>query len=619
MGTSRVFTMDAVAGTVSDILDLGSGADFGLQNPRGLALASDGQGAPETAYVLNTLENTLSVIDVSTPSSISEVTKVAVGNDPTPDAIRLGRNAFNNAFASTSGTFSCGSCHPDGNTDQLMWRIGGACFFGACSQDDEPRSTMPIRGLKNTLPLHWDGTLGDPFGGPNGATGLGGNPDVSDCDLSSGDHACFLALVDGALSGVMCDPDAVANPAGCPSGGNELGATERADMATFLANVQYPPARLRSMDDDVTAQAMDGFRDFFMDQGSSVIDGANDPDTCADTTAGCHDLPLGASTNSSTLGGFDAPTMRGLNDRFLQFSLGLTAVEEFLAFANVGLSAIPPFLNFDLPPLEPSIQWDPNEGFQEITTFGTAFLLFDPVYRVRPIDMFQMLEEASTGFSGSFARQVTLNQTTTSGGNLADTEAIMNQLEDADVDGLVNLRAEGVRNNVKTVLSYRALTGMYKSGNLELSHADLINEAVAGTSVLTLTGALRENVGAATHPQPLLAQDGTGSGVTGDPPLPNMSSGGPSNPPAFTVVGVDVRTDAVILVDGVVVDGSVSCGETTVGDFCADGGDSDSTIDVDIDLDDRPSTGTHLLQVQNPGGPLSNELPLCVGNANNCT
>ena len=58
---------------------------------------------------------------------------------------------------------------------------------------------MPIRGLKNTLPLHWDGTLGDPFGGGNGAVGLGG-AGGTDCSLgdADGDHDCFLDLVQAA-------------------------------------------------------------------------------------------------------------------------------------------------------------------------------------------------------------------------------------------------------------------------------------------------------------------------------------------------------------------------------------------------------------------------------------
>ena len=48
--------------------------------------------------------------------------------------------------------------------------IGAECIFAGCEQE-EARTTMPVRGLKNTLPLHWDGTLGDPFNGRNGETG----------------------------------------------------------------------------------------------------------------------------------------------------------------------------------------------------------------------------------------------------------------------------------------------------------------------------------------------------------------------------------------------------------------------------------------------------------------
>ncbi|MCZ6783718.1 MAG: hypothetical protein O7G30_10470, partial [Proteobacteria bacterium] len=620
MGTSRVFTMNASTGAVLDILDLGTGPDAGLQNPRGLALASDGAGAPETAYVLNTLENTVSVIDVSDPSSLSEVTKIPVGSDPTPDAVRLGRNAFNNAFASTSGTFSCGSCHPDGNTDQLLWRIGGACSFGACNGHDEARTTMPIRGLKNTLPLHWDGSLGDPFGGGNGSVGFGG-AGGTDCTLgdADGDHDCFLDLVDASLSGVMCDPDAVANPAGCPSGGNELSAQEIDDMAIFLANVSYPPARMRSMNDVVSASALDGFRDFFMDQGdSSVLGGGNDPDTCADSTAGCHDLPLGAGTNSSTLNGFDAPTMRGMTDRFIHFSLGITTTEEILVLANAGADFSFFIPGLILPPLEPAIQWDPNEGFEEITSFGAAFMLFELVYGTRPIDTFQMFEEASTGFSGSQGRQVTLNLTTTTGGNLADTETLMSALELADQSGFVNVRAVGRRNGGLTTLSYLGGPAVYLgNNNLQLTHAQMVAEAQAGTSVMTLTGHLRKNVGLATHPMPLLAQLGTGSGTTGDPPLPRISANGSADPPAFTVTGIDVRSDALLLLDGVFVAGTLTCAEGVVGFFCDDG-NSDGDIEIDIDLDSRPSAGTYLLQVQNRGALLSNELPFCVGNTNDC-
>jgi DNA-binding beta-propeller fold protein YncE len=145
-GNSRLFTMTS-SGAVQDIFDLGAGATFGNQIPRGVALLSNGSGAAQTAYVLNTLENTVSVVNVSNPTNLSQIAKISVGLDPTPGAVRRGAIAFHSSFASSSGTFSCASCHPDGNTDQLLWRIGGACPDIGCAPGDELRSTMPVRGL----------------------------------------------------------------------------------------------------------------------------------------------------------------------------------------------------------------------------------------------------------------------------------------------------------------------------------------------------------------------------------------------------------------------------------------------------------------------------------------
>ncbi|MCP3983273.1 MAG: hypothetical protein GY723_02735, partial [bacterium] len=153
-GSSRVFTVSTTTGLVLDIADLGSGASEFQQIPRGLVLQSNSStGAPETAYVLNTLENTVSVVDVSNPSAISvSGSKISIGADPTPSAVRRGRIALNNANGSSTGTFSCGSCHPDGNTDQLLWNLGAECTWTALCAQKEPRSTMPIRGLRDSLP-----------------------------------------------------------------------------------------------------------------------------------------------------------------------------------------------------------------------------------------------------------------------------------------------------------------------------------------------------------------------------------------------------------------------------------------------------------------------------------
>jgi YVTN family beta-propeller protein len=626
MGSSRVVTLDAATLNVLDTLDLGSvaGGDFGQQIPKGVALRSGAGGAPQTAYVLNSLAGTISVVNVATPDDIEETIEIPVGADPTPEAVRRGRIAFHNAFASTKGTFSCASCHPDGHTDQLLWRIGGRCFLGGCGSGDEPRSTMPIRGLKNTLPLHWDGTLGDPFGGGNGSVGFNGNGGT-DCSLggADGDHDCFLDLVNGSLSGVMCDQSG-----SCPSGGNKLSAQERDDMAFYLAAVSYPPARSRRIDDTLSnaasevampnpdgspstifGNAHDGFSRFFVNNGGAVTD----PDTCADSTAGCHALPLLTVTNSSTLNGFDSPTMRGMTDRVLQFSLGPTAPVEMQVQANTTGTIV--FQGFNVPvgPVAAPFQYTPAQGYREITTLAIAFLLFNPVYGVLPQHVWQMFEEASTGYSGAIARQVALNPRTTTGGSLAQTDTLLAALELADARGLVNLRATGPRNGAYTVLSYRA-DGTYKNASetVSLTRAQLLAEAQAGTSILTATGALRagQQVPGTGVPQPLLAV-GTGSGVTGDPPLRTLTAGG-GNPAAFTLTGTDVRADAVVFLDGAPAAGAtLTCSAGVTGSFCNNG-------NVAVDLASTPAAGLHLLQVLNPSGPLSNEMPLCVGTQTQC-
>jgi YVTN family beta-propeller protein len=629
-GSSRVVTLDAATLNVLDTLDLGSVAagDFGRQIPRGVALLSAANGVPVKAYVLNTLENTVSVVDLTNPSNISETSQFGVGTDPTPNAVRLGRIAFNSGFASSKGTFSCGSCHPDGNTDQLLWRIGGACPGIGCGSGDEVRSTMPVRGLKNTVPLHWDGTLGDPFGGGNGAVGLGGNGGT-DCSLggTDGDHDCFVDLVNGSLSGVMCDQSGA-----CPPGGTELSSQEREDLATYMAAVSYPPPRSRRPDDTLstsatpvvvnngdgtpsafTANARRGFGRFFVNQGGLV----GDPDTCADSTAGCHSLPLGTATNSPTLAGFDVPTMRGLTDRFLQFSLGPTGPVEMQAQASVTTTITVQGFPLTVLPVDPPIRWNAANGFREITTFGTAFLLFTPVYAVGPLDIFQMVEEGSVGYSGAIGRQVELNQRTTTGAALASTDALLASLELADARGLANLRVTGVRNTgtgfLPETLSFRS-NATYRNDvqSIELTRAQLVAEAQAGTSILTATAQFRagQQVPGTGIPQPLLAV-GTGSGTTGDPPLPVFTTSGSSDPPAFTAVGTDVRTDAAIFVDGAPAAGTVTCSTGISGSFCTNG-------NVSIDLAVKPAQGLHLVQLLNPSGPLSNELPLCVGTQVQC-
>ena len=86
---------------------------------------------------------------------------------PRHPTFKRGRIAFNTAKASSTQTFSCASCHPDGHTDQLLWVLKTPIVTGG--NQIMPRSTMTVRGLRDTAPFHWDGIPGDPYGGMNSA------------------------------------------------------------------------------------------------------------------------------------------------------------------------------------------------------------------------------------------------------------------------------------------------------------------------------------------------------------------------------------------------------------------------------------------------------------------
>ena len=213
-----------------------------------------------------------------------------------------------------------------------------------------------------------------------------------------------------------------------------------------------------------------------------------------------------------------------------------------------------------MPGLEAPIKFSVAEGMQEITSLGGAFLIFRPVYNTAPFNTFQMIEEASTKFPGATARQVTLNQRTTGGPLLAETSAVLAALEEADADGMVNLRGVGVRDigagfGATATFSFRS-TGLYTNdaGTLSLSRAELIAEAQAGALVMTFTGALRSGYG--VDPQPLLSPPSTGGcSQCGDPAIPVITSTA-ADPPAFNVTGVKLTPDASVVWDGAGITGA---------------------------------------------------------------
>jgi len=148
-----------------------------------------------------------------------------------------------------------------------------------------------------------------------------------DCDrLIDGEVGWIGHRVAASLPGVMCDPGSCpVGPAGLPVA---LTPQERQDMAAFMAAVSFPPSPARRPDDGLRPVALQGVDDFFTNQGG--FGAGAQAASCANAPGGCHALPLTVSTNSSVVGGFDAPSIRGLWDRHITFSNGITSSHDNL-------------------------------------------------------------------------------------------------------------------------------------------------------------------------------------------------------------------------------------------------------------------------------------------------
>ena len=164
--------------------------------PQGISIEYR-EGKPVNAWVLNAAENSVALVDIQDPSQPRVVQSIPL-DDPTDAVIKRGRIAFTTAKASTTGTFSCASCHPDGHTDQLLWVLATPIVTGG--NQIMPRSTMPVRGLRDTAPFHWDGIPGDPYGGIHSASirqGVKPNSDIHSPESTT------RHLIDGGLGSTM--------------------------------------------------------------------------------------------------------------------------------------------------------------------------------------------------------------------------------------------------------------------------------------------------------------------------------------------------------------------------------------------------------------------------------
>ncbi|MEL6104389.1 MAG: ankyrin repeat domain-containing protein [Planctomycetota bacterium] len=536
-GSDKLFTVDAESGQVLGRISVGA-------VPRGVALQHDEDGQATSAWVYNAVANTVSVIDLSDLTE-PRVTGFLALEDPTDRDVKLGRTWFNDADASTTGTYSCASCHPDGHTDQLLWVLKTPVVTGG--NQIMPRSTMPIRGLRDTAPFHWDGIPGDPYGGNNSANVYGSVAPNSDPDRP---ESTTRHLIDGGLASTMqAVGDKTINDEG-KSGA--FTATQRDEMAKFLLCVPYPPAQKRAYTNVVSNRASDGFELFHI---KGHHDEKPKPNVCGD----CHRMPFLVSTNTPGTG-MDAPTWRGANDRYLILPQGRLNIVEFDFYHRVAEEGAP----------EKKIWQFSWQGQQR----------FDPIW--------DMVLEGSTGVSGAFARQMTLNQSTADQPLTAD---LLDALEMAATEQSIVLEADGVLlGKDSQPIQLQFFDGSYlvkEDPSKRMSRETLIALAAEGKFVGTFSARHGDACGP-QHPQPALWTLGPIEQQRGHQEFPILHP----HSRVMVLSGRHVDSEAHVIVDGRRVAATVAVA------------DDES---IEIELASLPDDGRHLLQLQNPGGAFSND------------
>lgn len=569
-GSDKVFTLDLESGEVIGRVSVGHA-------PRGLVLTSDEEGVPLEAWVMNAVENSVSRIDLSSLTKPQLMSTIAL-DDPTSEMMKLGRIAFNDADASTTGTFSCESCHPDNNVDQLIWILDTPiCDHPGCTQIP-PRLTMPVRGLRDTQPYHWDGIPGDPYGGVNVQSLW--EPVEPNCDIDD-PESCTRNLVDGSLATTMCD---VSSSESCPvnEAGN-LGALDedvRDALSHFILNVPFPPAPNRPFDNELSASAKTGFFEFNYLNDSGTTTGSQ-------ACGACHKPPFLTTTNTpsnrnveadvGSFNGMDAPTWRGAYDRWIVTPQARFNVIDLIE--RIGMD-----LDGDLPE-------------QEVWFHAGA----------RTQANWDMVLEFGTGFSGTFARQMTLNEATAESDR---ANRILDALIASAASDSVLLHADGVFVNPETQEQQRrslefSEDSFFDRTDSEVSYTleDLKQSAADGNLVLTFTGRIGSSV-MPEFPQPAIwpfwtIGQQTFDGVVQQSPTVEMAM--LSEEFTLTIKGRHIEPESLIFINGHRVAGSVTC-ESNEFPAC-----EDETIVVS--LDEPPQRfGLNFLQIQTPNGMMSNDI-----------
>jgi len=313
-GSRKIGVLDR-AGRVVDRINVGFG-------PAGLAL----DGRRQRLYVLNQLEGTISVVDLHRRQAAA---KVALRHDPTPGAVKAGRQfLYDAAFTSRFGDLSCATCHVFGDTDGLAWNLGDP---GGPTIDYpvkirnvgllEPRQmlhplkgpmvTQSLRGLAGTAPFHW---RGDRFGVP----------------AAPGEDVASFKDFNPAFVDLLGRSEPI------PEAAMEA-------FARFVLTIRYPPNPYQRLDRLMNGEEKAGF-EFFTGPFLS----ASGVENCV----GCHSLPIGTNrliNFEHTQVGRDMKTahLRNVYDKVGRFNVAGPQVSGFGLIHDGTFDTVAKFLRME--------------------------------------------------------------------------------------------------------------------------------------------------------------------------------------------------------------------------------------------------------------------------------
>jgi len=254
----------------------------------------------------------------------------------------------------------------------------------------------------------------------------------------------------------------------------------------------------------------------------------------------------------------DAPTWRGAYDRFLILPQGRLNIIDFDFYRNIAEKGIP---EKDLWRLS----WRSKPRF-------------DPIW--------EMVLEGSTGYSGTFARQLTLNRKTA---NQRLTLELLPALEASAAEEAIVLQVEALLDGKNMTLQFQRGHYIQVDKNRQsFTREQLIGYAKEGKFLGSFTARHGAQSGFFI-PQPALWTLSSIQEQSGRQQFPILAGGNQT----MTMNARHVTEDAHVIVDGRRVQATVKKGTAET---------------IAITIDSLPPNGLHFLQIQNSQGLFSNDL-----------